>query len=66
VDQDHKQLYGKLHDLHKAALALGLTEAFNPFITLAFLALPVIPHLKLTDMGLFQFSSFKHIPVEAP
>ena len=29
-----------------------------PFMTLSFMALPVIPHLKLTDRGLFDFSSF--------
>ena len=29
-----------------------------PFMTLSFMALPVIPHLKLTDKGLFDFSSF--------
>jgi len=65
-DQNHKPLYEQLYALNKAALELGMTDAFNPFITLSFLALPVIPHLKLTDIGLFEFSSFKHIPVEAP
>lgn len=29
-----------------------------PFMTLSFMALPVIPHLKLTDRGLFDFSKF--------
>ncbi len=31
----------------------------NPFITLSFLALPVIPELKLTDKGLVDVTSFK-------
>jgi adenine deaminase len=31
----------------------------NPFVTLSFLALPVIPELKLTDKGLFDVASFK-------
>ena len=30
----------------------------SPFMTLSFMALPVIPHLKLTDKGLFDYSSF--------
>ena len=30
----------------------------SPFMTLSFMALPVIPHLKLTDKGLFDFSKF--------
>jgi len=28
----------------------------------AFLALPVIPHLKLTDMGLFDVDRFAFVP----
>lgn len=32
-----------------------------PFITLAFMALPVIPELKLTDRGLFDGTTFKFI-----
>ena len=31
----------------------------NPFVTLSFLALPVIPELKLTDRGLVDVSQFK-------
>lgn len=37
---------------------------FDPFITLSFLTLPVIPTLKLTDQGLFDFDQFGFIPVE--
>ncbi len=33
----------------------------NPFITLSFLALPVIPELKLTDRGLFDAGRFKSV-----
>jgi len=33
----------------------------SPFITLAFMALPVIPQLKLTDKGLFDSSTFSFI-----
>ena len=35
----------------------------DPFIALAFLALPVIPKLKLTDRGLFDVESFRIIPI---
>ncbi len=31
----------------------------NPFAALSFLALPVIPHLKITDLGLVDVDSFK-------
>jgi len=35
----------------------------DPFMTLSFLALPVIPELKITDKGLFDASKFRHVPV---
>lgn len=37
---------------------------FDPFITLSFLTLPVIPTLKLTDRGLFDQTIFDFISVE--
>jgi adenine deaminase len=36
----------------------------DPFITLAFLALPVIPALKITDQGLFDVEQFSIIDLE--
>jgi len=35
----------------------------DPFMTLSFLALPVIPTLKLTDKGLVNVMQFKHVPL---
>ncbi len=35
-----------------------------PFMALSFLALPVIPVLKMTDRGLFDVERFEHVPVE--
>lgn len=35
-----------------------------PFMTLSFLALPVIPVLKMTDLGLFDVEQFRHVAVE--
>lgn len=37
----------------------------EPFLQLAFLSLPVIPKLKLTDLGLVDVDQFKIIPVRA-
>ncbi len=34
-------------------------------MTLSFLALPVIPHLKLTTLGLFDVDSFKFVRADA-
>ncbi|MCF7622790.1 MULTISPECIES: adenine deaminase [Bacillaceae] len=54
-----------LKHIDEALLKLGSNRHFNPFLTLAFLALPVIPEIKLTDQGLFSVSEFRHIPLEA-
>ena len=35
----------------------------DPFMTLSFLALPVIPELKITDMGLIDVNLFKVVPL---
>jgi adenine deaminase len=44
--------------IDKAAKQLGSTLA-APFMTLSFMALLVIPHLKLSDLGLFDGDEFK-------
>ena len=43
---------------NRAAQKIG-TTLVAPFMTLSFLALPVIPHLKLTDKGLFNGDTFQ-------
>ncbi|MCK9175466.1 MAG: adenine deaminase [Desulforhopalus sp.] len=48
----------------EAAHTLGIPEQINPFMLLAFLALPVIPELRLTDMGLFDVVKFAPVPVQ--
>lgn len=45
---------------NEAARALG-TSVDHPFMTLAFLALPVIPELKLTDRGLVDVAAFDFV-----
>ncbi|NLV88919.1 MAG: adenine deaminase, partial [Tissierellia bacterium] len=42
---------------------LKVNENIDPFMTLAFMALPVIPKLKLTDMGLFDVEKFDFIDI---
>lgn len=46
--------------LQRTAQSLG-SKIKDPFLQLSFLALPVIPALKLTDRGLVDVTSFKHI-----
>ncbi|MFI0397186.1 adenine deaminase [Paracoccus jiaweipingae] len=47
--------------LRKAAASLGTTLP-EPFLQLAFVALPVIPALKITDRGLVDVTNFQIIP----
>ena len=49
-----------LHHLREAATELG-SQLQEPFLQLAFLPLPVIPHLKLTDRGMVDVDRFELI-----
>jgi len=52
----------QLEALHHAAKNLGC-EIPDPFMTLSFLSLPVIPELKITDKGLVDVNQFKFVPL---
>lgn len=58
-------VYSQLKTLDESLRQIGAPTHFNAFLTLSFLSLPVIPHLKLTDRGLFDVASFQHIEVAA-
>lgn len=52
----------KEHDaLFSAAKELNITDKIDPFLSLAFLPLPVIPEIRITDSGLFDVTEFKFI-----
>jgi adenine deaminase len=57
-----KVLAERLGQTKKAALGLGCTLE-EPFMALSFLALPVIPELKLTDRGLVDVAKFETVPL---
>lgn len=59
-DQPLQVVVERLEALKGLAAAWGSTLA-NPFMALSFLALPVIPELKLTDSGLVDVSSFAFV-----
>lgn len=48
-------------DVNQACLKLGSNVVKDPFMLPSFLALPVIPSLKLTDKGLVDVDSFRFI-----
>lgn len=53
-------VHDRLVDLRQAAKSLGVT-LHEPFLQLAFLALPVIPALKITDRGMVDVTKFEII-----
>lgn len=59
-----KDVEWKLISLRQASRAIGCVLP-EPFLQLAFLSLPVIPSLKLTDKGLVDVEKFCIIPVSA-
>ena len=57
-DEPLEVVVAQLEKLEQLAGDLGATLA-APFATLSFLALPVIPELRLTDLGLVDVNAFK-------
>ena len=58
-----KENLEKLHEISHAEL--GINKNVEPIMTLTFMSLPVIPELKLTDRGLFDYKNFDFIPITA-
>jgi adenine deaminase len=55
----------KIEEMAKYAYdELCVSRDFDPFISLAFLALPVIPDIKLTDKGLFDVIQNKFVSID--
>lgn len=63
-DQPAAAVVRSVEYLHGAARELGCALS-APFMALSFLALPVIPHLKLTDKGLIDVDKFAPIDLAA-
>ncbi|GLK85088.1 adenine deaminase [Ancylobacter defluvii] len=59
-DRAFEEVHDALIDLRAAAKVLGVVLP-EPFLQVAFLPLPVIPHLKITDFGMFDVNRFELI-----
>ncbi|NHI88568.1 MAG: adenine deaminase [Candidatus Thorarchaeota archaeon] len=59
-DQPIEHVSERINDLKVAAHKLG-TPLDEPFMAMAFLSLPVIPKLKITDLGLVDVDRFRLI-----
>ena len=60
----HEEVVERTAKIRARAFRMGVKEGFDPFMSLAFLALPVIPKLKLTDRGLFDLEKGAFVPLD--
>lgn len=63
TNRKYTDIEGDLERLHSAVKIIAPHIDFNPFLTLSFLSLPVIPEIKITDKGLFDVINFKFIDI---
>jgi len=56
------EVRAEMDKIREAARDLGCTVP-NPYMAMSFLALPVIPRLKLTDKGLVDVEKFEFVPL---
>lgn len=61
-DKDLSYVANKYSRLDRMAKNLGSTLS-APYMTLSFMALTVIPELKISDRGLFDFKAFDYVPL---
>jgi adenine deaminase len=61
-DQSIEKVISQQENLIQAVPLTGSTLK-NPFIALSFLALPVIPELRITDQGLVDVNRFEIVPL---
>ena len=65
-DKSGEFIAEELDKLHKKAHSeLGISKNIEPIMTLTFMSLSVIPEIKLTNRGLFDYEKFDFIDVEA-
>ncbi|NLZ31178.1 MAG: adenine deaminase, partial [Methanomicrobiales archaeon] len=57
----YEEVVGRLEDLSEHARRLGAIE--NPFMYLSFLALTVIPEVRITERGVFDVRTFADVPL---
>lgn len=60
-DAGYENVHETLKSMIDKARQMGVSEDIDPFITLSFMALPVIPEIRMTPRGMFDVNEFKFI-----
>ena len=60
-DAPLEEVNDRLEQAKAAAHRLGVSPGIDPFMTLSFLSLPVIPALKITTHGVFDVEQWKYL-----
>ncbi len=55
TNKPHEEVDGKVKEMKEIAYALGVDKRLDPFINLSFLALTVIPEIRVTTRGVVEF-----------
>ena len=55
-DRRCDEVVEKVTSMLKEAEKLGISKEIDPFITLSFMALTVIPEIRVTERGIYRFS----------
>jgi adenine deaminase len=61
-DRPLAEVHDRIRSMERRLATMGVTTA-APFMTLSFLALSVIPELKITDRGLVDVNRFELVPL---
>lgn len=59
--EEPEVVLNKIKKLNSLAREYGIKQGVDPYLTLGFMALPVIPDIKITPRGLFDYINFSFI-----
>lgn len=61
TENDGNYMDEKLNNMLELAYSMGIPKTIDPFLTLSFLSLSVIPEIRLTDKGLLNVATMQFI-----
>lgn len=62
-DKDASCVYGELSKLHEIVEKEHIADRANPFMTLAFMSLDVVPSIKITDKGIVDVDNVEIVDI---